>query len=262
MIGIFGGSGFYELLENTEEVEIKTPYGDPSDKIMIGEYLGKKVAFLPRHGRNHKFAPHKVPYRANVWAMREIGVNKIIGACAAGSLQANVRPGDFVICDSYFDRTKNRPDTFFELDEIRHISSANPYCKNLRKVAVETSRELGIHTHDGGTVVVVNGPRFSTIAESKFFSTLGYKVINMTGYPEVVLANELGLCYLNISLITDYDVGLEGEGGIVASNINQIIQTFNKNNENVKKLIFKLIEKVDADPCEDCRRVAEEAKIG
>jgi len=261
MIGIFGGSGFYNLLENPEEIEVKTPYGDPSDKIMVGEFAGKKLAFLPRHGRTHKFAPHRVPYRANVWAMKELGVNKILGPCAAGSLQPHVKPGEFVVCDGYIDRTKGRQDTFFELDDVRHISSVSPYCSHLRKLATESCRELNIPVHEKGTVVVINGPRFSTVPESKWFTQAGFEVINMTNYPEVVLANELGMCYLNVSLITDYDAGLEGQNDIKASNIQEIIATFNKNNENVKKLIFKMIEKTSDCPCEDCNKKAEQAKL-
>ncbi|MEA3272710.1 MAG: S-methyl-5'-thioadenosine phosphorylase [Patescibacteria group bacterium] len=261
MIGIFGGSGFYELLNNPQEVEIKTPYGETSDKIMVGEYAGKKIAFLPRHGRNHKYPPHKVPYRANVWAMKELGVNKIFGPCASGSLQPHVKPGDFVICDAYVDRTRNREDTFVDLNKVCHISSLSPYCNHLRKTAIESCRELNIQAHEKGTVVVINGPRFSTIPESRWFSSSGFEVINMTNYPEVVLANELGMCYLNVSLITDYDAGLEGVDGIKASNLQEILATFKKNNENVKQLIFKMIEKTDDCPCGSCLEKVETAKI-
>lgn len=261
MIAIFGGSGFYELLTNASEVEIKTPYGFPSDKITVGEYAGKRVAFLPRHGKNHKFAPHAVPYRANIWAMKELGATKIFGPCAAGGLQEGVRPGDFVICDSFVDRTHGRRDTFFEFDDIRHISSAKPYCPELRKIALESAREEGITAHNGGTVVVINGPRFASVAESRWYTSSGFSVINMTGYPEVILANELGICYVNISLITDYDCGLEGQGNIKASNVNEIFETFKKNNEQVKKMIFKMIEKVEDKPCLHCVKKAEAAKI-
>ena len=261
MIGIFGGSGFYELLEKSSEVEIKTPYGFPSDKVTIGEFAGKRVAFLPRHGKNHKFAPHTIPYRANIWAMKELGATKIFGPCAAGSLQEEVRPGDFVICDSFVDRTHGRQDTFFELDDIRHVSSAKPYCSKLRSIAMESAEELGITAHNGGTVVVINGPRFASVAESRWYTNCGFSVINMTGYPEVILANELGVCYINISLITDYDCGLEGNGGKKASNVNEIFETFKKNNEQVKKMIFKMIEKVEDKPCFACHQKAEQAKI-
>lgn len=261
MIGIFGGSGFYNLLENLEEIEVKTPYGEPSDKIMVGEYAGKKIAFLPRHGRDHKYPPHKVPYRANIWAMKELGVNKIFGPCASGSLQPHIKPGDFVICDTYVDRTRNREDTFVDLNNVRHISSISPYCENLRKTAIESCHELNIPVHEKGTVIVINGPRFSTVPESRWFSSSGFEVINMTNYPEVVLANELGMCYANISLITDYDAGLEGTNGIKASNLQEILTTFKNNNENIKKLIFKMIEKTDDCQCELCLAKVEKAKI-
>lgn len=284
MLGIFGGSGFYKFLENSERKIIKTPYGDPSSEFIVGEYAGKKVVFLPRHGERHSIPPHKINYRANIWGMRELGVSQIFSPCAAGSLQAHVKPGDFVIADHYVDRTNGRADTFFEGEhsvkdsglpaEVRHISQVAPYCDCLRNLAIAKCKELGINCHERGTVVVINGPRFSTAAESRWFSsarsgsddpsgsrTTGFEVINMTQYPEVVLANELGICFVNISLITDYDAGLEGLAGIKASNINEIFAIFKSNNERVRELLFKMIESAPAEPCAKCRRRAEEAKI-
>ena len=271
MIGIFGGSGFYKLLENAERKKIETPYGDPSGEFIIGEYAGKKVVFLPRHGEHHSVPPHKINYRANIWGMHKLGVTQIFSPCAAGSLQARVKPGDFVIADHYVDRTQGRADTFFEGEhsvkdsglpaEVRHISQVAPYCDCLRKLAIDKCKELGINCHERGTVVVINGPRFSTPAESRWFSSAGFEVINMTQYPEVVLANELGICFANISLITDYDAGLEGQPGIKASNINEIMATFKSNNERVRELLFKMIASAPEEPCADCRKRAEEAKI-
>ena len=207
-IGVFGGSGFYKFLDNIEEVKVETPYGSPSDSVFIGEIGSHKVAFMPRHGRNHTIPPHLINYRANVWAMKSIGCNRVISPCAAGSLQKHVAPGHFVICDQFVDWTDGRKSTFYDGAIVTHVSAANPYCPEMRKVAVETAKELGITVHETGTVVVINGPRFSTKAESKFFTSQGWEVINMTQFPEAYLVKELDMCPLNISLITDYDAGL------------------------------------------------------
>jgi len=258
-IGILGGSGFYDLLENAQEVNIKTPYGDPSDSITVGEYKGKKIAFLPRHGRKHKFPPHKIPYQANLYAFKELGVKQVIGPCACGSLQPHVKPGDFVICDQFIDRTRNRPDTFYDGPEVAHISIADPYCEDLRQLAVKTAQELNIDTHDKGTVVIIQGPRFSTKAESRWFSNAGFEVINMTQYPECILARELDMCYLNISLITDYDVGLEGQGDIKPVTIEEVLKIFKDNNEKVKKLILAILEKIDTEKKCQCNSTMEKA---
>src|SRR5438552_10469953 len=213
-IGVFGGSGFYSLLENPIERTINTPYGHTSDRVAVGEIGGRRVAFMPRHGTGHRYPAHRVNYRANRWAMWSLGVTRIIGPCAAGSLQPHVRPGDFVICDQFVDRTSGRDDTFYDGPLSVHISSADPYCSQLRPLAVDAGHGLGIPMHDAGTVVIIQGPRFSTRAESKWFTRMGWEVINMTQYPEAVLARELEMCYLNLSLITDWDVGLEGQADI------------------------------------------------
>ncbi len=243
-IGIFGGSGFYKLLEKAEEVDIDTPYGKPSSKITIGEYAGKKIAFLPRHGEKHQYPPHKIPYRANIWAFKELGVERIISPSAAGSLQPNIKPGDFVICDQFIDRTWGREDTFFDGPKVAHISGAHPYCSDLRNSAVQSCKELDIKVHEKGTAVIINGPRFSSTAESRWFSSRGWEVINMTQYPEVILAREAEICYVNISLITDFDAGLEGTHNIEPVTADEVVRVFNENNEKVKKVIFKMIEKI------------------
>lgn len=245
-IGVFGGSGFYSFLEKVEEIIVETPYGPTSDKIALARIGGKNVAFLPRHGKGHALPPHKIPYRANLWAMKELGVKRIIGPCAAGSLKADVMPGEFVICDQFVDRTSGRADTFYDGPITTHISSAEPYCPQLRKIAKEAAGEQKIRAHDSGTMVVIQGPRFSTKAESRWFNQMGWSVINMTGYPEAILARELEICYVNISLITDYDVGLEGQKGIKPVSHSEVIKVFNSNNEKVKKMIIKMIEKMPA----------------
>lgn len=258
-IGIFGGSGFYNLLENTEEIEVDTPHGKPSDKITLGEYKGKKIAFLPRHGKRHDFPPHKIPYKANLQAFKDLGVKYVIGPCATGSLQPEVKPGDFVICDQFVDRTKDRGDTYFEGPEVAHVTAAEPYCDELRKQAYETAQELGISSHEKGTVVIIQGPRFSTKAESKWFSGAGFEVINMTQYPECILARELEMCYVNISLITDYDAGLEDMPNVEPVTIEEVIKTFNENNEKLKDLLFALIEKIDVEKECECHSAMKNA---
>jgi 5'-methylthioadenosine phosphorylase len=248
-IGVFGGSGFYSFLQDTEVVELDTPYGKPSAPVTIGEVGGRRVAFMPRHGVHHEFPPHRVPYKANAWAMKELGVGRVLGPNACGSLQPSVKPGDFVICDQLVDRTTDRPNTFYDGPETTHISFADPYCPTMREVAVAAGHELGIPMHDRGTVVVIEGPRFSTRAESAWFASAGWEVINMTQYPEALLARELELCYANISLITDYDVGVEGVPPVTHE---EVVRVFTENNEKLRDLLFAVIPALPAErdcPC-------------
>src|SRR4029453_7253085 len=182
-VGIFGGSGFYSFLDDVEEVELNTPYGKPSAPYVIGEIEGARVAFLPRHGRNHELPPHAIPYRANVWGMKELGVRRIIGPNASGALRAELQLGEFVVCDQFVDRTSGRKDTFYDGPETTHVSAADPYCPDLGALLLETARELGIPARDGGTVVTIQGPRFSTRAESRWFQDGGGGTINMTRHP-------------------------------------------------------------------------------
>lgn len=245
-IGIFGGSGFYSLLENVTEVAVETPYGAPSDRITIAEFAGKKVAFLPRHGKHHQHPPHTINYRANLWAMKSLGVKQIIGPCAAGSLQPDIKPGEFVIIDQFVHRTWGRHDTFFDGPNTTHLAAADPYCDRLRQVAIRSAQKLGIPVHERGTIVVIQGPRFSTRAESKEFSRHGWEVINMTQYPEGWLAHELGICYVNIALITDYDVGLEGSPDIKPVTHEEVLKVFNDNNDKLRSLLLSMIEDLPA----------------
>ncbi len=254
-IGIFGGSGFYKFLDDIEEIQIDTPYGKTSDALMLGKIAGKKVAFMPRHGRNHSIAPHKVNYRANVWAMKEIGCKRVISPCAAGSLQKEVKPGDIVFCDQYVNWTNGRQDTFFDKNDIQHISAAEPYCPQLRKIAISCAEELGFSIHKSGTVVVIQGPRFSTKAESAFFSKQGWQVINMTQYPEAHLVKELNMCPLNISLITDYDAGLVAECDPVSHEA--VMKVFSDNIQKLQKLLFKIVEMTDDKKTCDCDNQAK-----
>ena len=265
-IGIIGGSGFYEFFKGgAREIDIETEFGKPSDKITIGKISGKTVAFLPRHGKNHQIPPHKINYRANISALKQIGVEKIIAPSAVGSLKQNIKPGDFVICDQFIDRTKKREDTFFDGPKVAHIESAFPYCQDLRKIAVLQAKKLGLKTHSKGTAVVVEGPKFSTAAESAYFSKIGADVINMTQYPEVILALEMGMCYLNISLVTDYDAGIYANppagGKIAPVSIEQVLTNFKKNNDKLKLLISEIIKDMpDKSDC-DCKLKSERAVI-
>lgn len=241
-IGVFGGSGFYSFLEDIKEVKVETPYGEPSDSLFIGKIGNHRVAFMPRHNRNHSILPHMINYRANVWAMKHVGCKRVISPCAAGSLQKHVAPGHFVICDQFVDWTDGRKSTFFEGPECMHPSPAETYCPELRSLAIKTAKDLGITVHESGTVVVINGPRFSTKAESKFFTNQGWEVINMTAFPEAYLVKEMDMCPLNISLITDYDAGLVGDVPPVSHG--EVIKVFNSNLDNLKKLLFTMIENI------------------
>jgi 5'-methylthioadenosine phosphorylase len=240
-IGVFGGSGFYSFLDDAVEVAVETPYGPPAAPVTIGDVGGRRVAFLPRHGRHHELPPHRINYRANLWAMRHVGVTRLIGPCAAGSLQPRVAPGDFVVPDQLVDRTWGRPDTFYEGPVAHHVSYADPYCAELSAVAVEAARAAGITVHPAGTVVVVQGPRFSTRAESRWYRSQGFEVINMTQYPEAYLARELGICYAAIALVTDYDTGVEGEAGVEPVTQAEVFGFFKSNLDRVRTLLFDVI---------------------
>jgi 5'-methylthioadenosine phosphorylase len=257
-IGVFGGSGFYSLLERPHEQWIETPYGLPSDTVHLGEIGGRRVAFLPRHGRDHRFPPHTINYRANMYAMKSLGVKWIVGPTASGSLKPGYQPGSMVVCDQFVDRTSGRRDTFYDGPRTTHVSIADPYCPTLRPIAVSALRSLGIDTHERGTVVVIQGPRFSTRAESKWFQDQGWEVINMTQYPECYLARELEMCYVNISLITDYDVGLEGMPPV--SHV-EVIEIFKKNNERVKEAIGKIIAAIPLDANCSCQHALDTARL-
>lgn len=260
-VGIFGGSGFYKLLEAAEEKAVETPYGAPSDKLVLGTLGGRKVAFLPRHGSQHQLPPHKINFRANLWAMKSLGVKRIISPCAAGSLQKHVEPGSFVVCDQYVDRTSGRPDTFYDGPISTHVSAADPYCPEMRKFAIEAGEACGIKIHRQGTVVVIQGPRFSTKAESRWFTSLGWEVINMTQYPEVHLARELELCVVNISLITDYDSGLVGDVAPVSHA--EVVKVFGQNITKLQTMLVKLLELLpDRREACACGSALEHARFG
>jgi len=247
-VGVYGGSGLYSLLDDVTEVEIDTPYGPPAAPVTIGEIAGRRVAFLPRHGRDHELPPHRVPYRANAWAMRELGVRALFGPCASGSLQPDINPGDFVIADQIVDRTWGRASSFHDgpgspdgFAPVDHVSFADPYDARLRSVAVAACHDEGVTTHDGGTVVVVQGPRFSTRAESRWFTAQGWHVINMTQMPEAALATEIGVPYAAIALITDNDVGLEDELGLAPVTMDEVFAMVKRNADLVRNVLSRVV---------------------
>ena len=246
-VGVFGGSGLYALLDGAETVTVDTPYGPPSGPLQIGQIDGRRVAFLPRHGPGHELPPHRINYRANVWALHQLGVTRLLGPCASGSLQPDVKPGHFVVCDQLIDRTYGREQTFFDGPGAVHVSLAEPYCPQLRQVAVAAGRDQGITMHDGGTVVVIQGPRFSTRAESVWYRDLGWQVINMTQYPEAALARELGICYASIALITDYDVGVEGMDGVEPVTQAEVFAFFERNADQVREVLGRAIRTLPAE---------------
>ncbi|MEE8601729.1 S-methyl-5'-thioadenosine phosphorylase [Euzebya tangerina] len=247
-VGIFGGSGFYSLLDDAQEILIDTPFGQPSAPVTVGRIEDRTVGFMPRHGPDHHLPPHRINYRANVWAMKHLGATDMILPCAAGSLDRQVAPGSFVLCDQVVDRTKNRPDTFYDGPETVHVSFADPYDEELRATALTVARERGITVHDGGTMVVVNGPRFSTRAESRWYAAQGWQVIGMTQYPEVILCRELEMAALNISLITDYDVGLADDPDIAAVTHSEVLEVFAANISTLRDLLFALVPALPLSP--------------
>ena len=261
-IGIIGGSGFYKLAQNSKEIKVKTPYGSPSDKIALGEIAGKTIAFLPRHGKHHQFPPHKINYRANLWALKKLGVERILSVTACGSLQTKIKRGDFVVLDQFIDRTRGREDTFYNGPKTIHISTAYPYCPQLSKLAYDCGKNLKIPIHPKGTLAVIQGPRFSTTAESIFFTRMGWDVVNMTGYPEVTLARELELCYAAIALATDYDVGVVAQEKLQPVSWEEIVRVFGENINKAQKLILTMIKKIPQKKSCNCGKALEGAKVG
>ncbi|MEU6267976.1 S-methyl-5'-thioadenosine phosphorylase [Saccharopolyspora shandongensis] len=264
-IALIGGTGFYRFLDDSTDVEVDTPYGKPSAPISIAEVAGRRVAFLPRHGRNHDFLPSELPYRANLWALKQLGVRQVVAFNTVGSLQREYRKGDFVLVDQFVDRTWGRPDSYFSGgDTSAHISSAHPYCERMRGLAYETLTGLGTRVHRNGTVVVIQGPRFSTAAESKWFSGQGWHLVNMTQFPEVVLARELELCYSNVSYITDYDVAAKEVAGDEESEVVShagVLKAFNANSEHVLDMVRGLVGALPEDVDCACRHALDGAIV-
>ncbi|SCF06535.1 methylthioadenosine phosphorylase [Micromonospora haikouensis] len=249
-IALIGGTGFYQFLDSADEIVIDTPFGKPSAPITIAKVEGRSVAFLPRHGRNHDFLPSDVPYQANLWALQELGIRQVVAFNTVGSLQRSYRKGDFVLVDQFVDRTRRRKDTFFAGSQAAHISSATPYCPRMRQLSAQALEGAEATVHPSGTVVVIEGPRFSTAAESRWFSTQGWHLVNMTQYPEVVLARELQLCYMNLSYITDYDVAAaevaDGEEAEAVSHAG-VLAAFSADSERVVDMVRRIVGALPAE---------------
>jgi 5'-methylthioadenosine phosphorylase len=245
MIGVIGGSGFYTFFDSgARTVNLDTPFGEPSASVTVGAVGQHEVAFLPRHGANHQYPAHKVPYRANMWALRALGVRQVFAPCAVGSLTHELEPGAIVVPDQLVDRTRRRADTYFD-SGAAHVSFADPYCPTLRSAVTGLPGVV-----DGGTMVVIEGPRFSTRAESQWFAAAGFTLINMTGYPEAVLARELEICYATIALVTDLDAGIDAGAGV---KVVDVIAEFEKNIEPFKKLVQEAVGQVPAErTCTEC----------
>ena len=248
-IGVIGGSGLYEFLDSAEEITVQTPYGPPSDPLVIGEVAGRRVAFLPRHGRDHRYPPHRIPYRANLWALRSVGVRQVLAPSAVGSLTPDYGPGTLIIPDQLVDRTGGREQTYYDTGAAVHVQFADPYCPAGRAVAIKAARAEDWPLADSGTLVVIPGPRFSTRAESRWHAAQGWTLVGMTGHPEAVLARELALCYTTVALVTDTDAGVdEGEGVTHA----EVFRVFAANLVRLRDLLMQLIEELPAErdcPC-------------
>jgi 5'-methylthioadenosine phosphorylase len=249
-VGVIGGSGFYSFLGDVEELTVDTPYGPPSDRIAIGTAPGgRRVAFLPRHGRDHRYPPHTIPYRANLWALRSLGVRQVLAPSAVGSLTPQYGPGVLAVPDQLVDRTQSRPQTFYDEGAAVHVSFADPYCPVGRRTAVDVATRTGWPPVNGGTLVVIEGPRFSTRAESRWYASQGWTLVGMTGHPEAVLARELALCYTPICLVTDLDAGIEEGAGVTHA---EVLEVFAANIDRLRPMVADLVDALPAErdcPC-------------
>ncbi|MFI9645089.1 S-methyl-5'-thioadenosine phosphorylase [Streptomyces sp. NPDC052040] len=236
-IAVIGGSGFYQLLDATEEIAVTTPYGEPSETVSVGTVAGRAVAFLPRHGRGHSLPPHRINYRANLWALRSLGVRQVLAPCAVGSLRRDLGPGSIVVPDQLVDRTSGRVQTFYEEGAV-HVSFADPYCADGRAAVAKAAATTGDAVTDGGTMVVIEGPRFSTRAESQWYASAGWSLVNMTGHPEAVLARELGLCYTSVALVTDLDAGIDSTESVAQD---EVFKVFARHTERLRGLVLEAV---------------------
>ncbi|MFF0445716.1 S-methyl-5'-thioadenosine phosphorylase [Streptomyces sp. NPDC004609] len=256
-IGVIGGSGLYSFLEDVTEIPVDTPYGSPSDSLFLGEVAGRKVAFLPRHGRDHRIPPHRINYRANLWALRSVGVRQVLAPCAVGGLRPEYGPGTLVVPDQLVDRTKARAETYFDgvaradgvVPNVVHTSLADPYCPAGRAVALKAARGRAWEPVDGGTLVVIEGPRFSTRAESRWFASAGWAIVGMTGHPEAVLARELELCYTSLALVTDLDAGAETGDGVSHQ---EVMRVFGEKVEHLRAVLFDAVGALPVNGERDC----------
>ncbi len=255
-VGVIGGSGFYELLEGAREVKLDTPFGAPSDSFFVGDLGGVPTAFLPRHARGHRILPSEVNYRANIWGMKALGVEQIVSASAVGSLREELRPLDIVVPDQLFDRTKARPSTFFGDGVVVHMGFADPFCPHVSAAITAAAHGVGAAVHEGGTYVCIEGPQFSTRAESNVYRALGFDVIGMTNLQEAKLAREAELCYATMALVTDYDVWYEGEEDVT---LEQVLSNVRRNVETAQAIVRRVVPALDLQADCACRHAVENA---
>lgn len=247
-IGVIGGSGFYSFLEAAEEVPVQTPFGPPSEHPVVGTVAGRRVAFVPRHGRDHRFLPHRVGYRANLWALRAVGVRQVLAPCAVGSLRPQLGPGTVVVPDQVVDRTWGREHTVYDgvgdrAGHVVHVSFAEPFCPSGRRAVLDAAAR-GEPATDGGTLVVVNGPRFSSRAESQWHAAAGWSLVGMTTMPEAAVARELAMCFTTIALVTDHDAGVEGGEAVTHA---EVLEVFGRNVERLKQLVRDAVAALPAE---------------
>lgn len=258
VIGVIGGSGLYEMedLRDVKEVALSTPFGEPSDAFVTGILGETRMVFLPRHGRGHRINPSEINSRANVWGMKKLGVTRILSVSAVGSMREDIAPGHFVVIDQFFDRTRHRPDTFFERGVVAHVLFADPVCPDLRRILVEATRGVGVVVHDGGTYLNMEGPQFSTRAESKTYRSWNVDVIGMTNLQEARLAREAEICYATVAMSTDYDCWHEGHDDVT---VEAILEVMGRNVGNAKDVIRAAVPALGGDPSCACGRALEHA---
>jgi 5'-methylthioadenosine phosphorylase len=256
-IAVIGGSGIYdpEIFKSERSVKLSTPYGSPSGAIEVGSMGGVEVAFFPRHGKGHAIPPHKVNYRANIWALKELGVERIIAASACGSLKEDYTPGSLVVVDQYIDFTKKREYTFYDGGQVHHVSLADPFCRPMSDLCIDAGKKLGLNVHPRGTYICIEGPRFSTRAESKMFRTFA-DIIGMTLVPECQLARELEMCYVTLAMVTDYDVWQERP-----VSAQEVLEIMGKNVSNVRKIMTEVLPKLPATRNCECASALKFAKV-
>ncbi len=260
IIGILGGSGLYDMegLEDVEEVKLETPYGDPSDAYITGNFAGRKLVFLPRHGRGHRFSPSEVNYRANVHGFKQLGAQWLLSISAVGSMREEIPPGDLVVVEQIIDRTRGRKSSFFGNGIVGHIQFADPMCNDFSKVVYEGAMEVGASVHKGGTYICMEGPAFSTRAESNLYRSWGVDVIGMTNVPECKLAREAGLCYATLALSTDYDCWFEGHDDV---SVEAVVATIHKNVASAREVIKAVVKKIPAERGCGCKDAIKHAVL-
>jgi 5'-methylthioadenosine phosphorylase len=259
-IAFIGGSGLYDIdgMENRREVTVETPFGDPSDAVVVGEINGVEAAFLPRHGRGHRFSPTEIPVKANIYALKSLGVERVVSVSAVGSLKEHIKPLDLVVPDQIIDRTRRRSDTFFGDGIVAHVGFADPFCNELRRIAFESASLEDVDCHDGGTYLVIEGPQFSTRAESAVYRSWGANVIGMTALPEAKLAREAELCYTTLAFVTDYDVWHDTEEEVT---VEMVIQNLTHNVATAQGIIRRMLAEIPDNRTCGCESALKNAVI-